>query len=125
VTYFHKKGIDQILALPVPPSLGSNGPDVNVGALLNTGLEMEADARILTYPNLAWEMHGSLATLKNKLISLGGVPESATRKEGYPLSGRWDYRILKVDPANNQVIVTDSLMFIGNGQNYPGGGRPR
>jgi TonB-dependent SusC/RagA subfamily outer membrane receptor len=120
LTYFHKKGIDQILALPVPGSLGSNGPDVNVGALLNTGFEVEADARIITRPNLAWEVHGSLATLKNTLLSLGGVPESATRKEGYPLFGNWDYRILKVDAANNQVIVSDSLKFIGNGQNYPG-----
>jgi TonB-linked SusC/RagA family outer membrane protein len=119
-TYFHKKGIDQILGLPVPGSLGADGPDVNVGALLNTGIELATEARLLTRENIALQLRGSLATLHNELLDLGGVPESSTRKVGFPLSGEWDYRIKSVDLANNRVIVSDTLEFIGNDSNYPG-----
>jgi TonB-dependent starch-binding outer membrane protein SusC len=120
VTYFHKKGVDQILALPVPGSVGADGPQVNVGALLNSGFEVAANARVLTYNNVALEVRGTLATLKNRLLDLGGVPESATRKVGFPLNGQWDYRIDSVSVANNKVYVSDSLQFRGNGTNYPG-----
>ena len=120
VTYFHKKGIDQLLALPVPASTGAEGPLVNVGSLLNKGFEIAADARLLTYDNFALQVRGTLATLENRLLDLGGVPESATRKEGYPLFGNWDYRIDSLSVANNKVYVSDSLQFIGNGSNYPG-----
>jgi hypothetical protein len=58
--------------------------------------------------------------LKNRLLDLGGVPASATRKEGFPLSGMWDYRIDSISVANNKVYVSDSLQFMGNGSNYPG-----
>jgi hypothetical protein len=120
VTYFHKKGVDQILTLPVPGSLGANGPSVNVGALLNSGFEVAADARVLTRQNVALQLRGTLATLKNRLLDLGGVPESATRKVGFPLNGQWDYRIDSISVAKNAVYVSDSLQFMGNGSLYPG-----
>lgn len=120
VTYFRKKGVDQLLTLPVPGSLGANGPTVNVGALVNSGFEVAANARVLTYNNVALELRGTLATLKNRLLDLGGVPPSATRKVGFPLNGQWDYRIDSISVTNNKVYVTDSLQFMGNGPNYPG-----
>jgi TonB-dependent starch-binding outer membrane protein SusC len=120
LTYFHKKGVDQILELPVPPSTGAEGPLVNIGALLNKGFELSANARVLTFDNLAWELQGSLATLHNELLDLGGVPESTTRQEGFPLGGAWDYVVREVDLENNVVIVSDEQEFVGNGANYPG-----
>ena len=120
VTYFHKKGIDQILSLPVPGSLGANGPSVNVGSLLNRGFEIAADARVVTYNNVALSLRGTVATLKNRLLDLGEVPQSSTRKVGFPLNGRWDYRIDSVSVASNKVFVSDSLEFMGNGSDYPG-----
>ncbi|MGW8267173.1 MAG: SusC/RagA family TonB-linked outer membrane protein [Longimicrobiales bacterium] len=120
MTYFRKNGFDQILGLPVPPSTGASGPQVNVGEILTDGWEISADARILTRRNLAWEVRASVNTVTNELIDLGGVPESATRKVGFPLNGAWEYRIREVDVANNRVIVSDTLEFLGNGQEYPG-----
>jgi hypothetical protein len=120
LTYFNKKGIDQILTLPVPGSVGVEGPRVNVGSILNRGFEMAADARVLTYENLAFSLRGSLATLTNRVLDLGGVPETATRKVGYPLFGNWDYPILDIDVANNRVTVSNDLQFMGNGGDYPG-----
>jgi len=120
LTYYHKKGIDQILTLPVPPSLGSSGPQVNVGSILTRGFEVSADARLITRPNLAWEVRASANTMHNEVLDLGGVPESTSRKVGFPLNGAWEYRIKEVDVANNRVVVSDTLEFMGNGQDYPG-----
>lgn len=120
VTYFNKKTKDQILSFPVPASLGANGPSVNIGSLLNRGIETALTARILTLENVAFEVRGQVATLHNELLDLGGVPESATRKKGFPLSGTWNYKILKVDPVANVVTVSDTLQFLGNSSNLPG-----
>jgi len=93
---------------------------VNVGSLLNKGFELAADARGLTYNNVALQLRGTLATLKNRLLDLGGVPQSATRKVGFPLNGNWDYHIDSISVTNNKVYVSDSLQFVGNGSSYPG-----
>jgi len=119
-TYFRKETTDQILGLPVPGSQGASGPDVNIGALLNSGIEVAANARVLTRENVALELRGSMNTLRNELLDLGTVPESATRKVGFPLNGVWDYAIKEVDLVNNRVIVSDTLEFIGNSGNLPG-----
>jgi TonB-dependent starch-binding outer membrane protein SusC len=130
-TYFHKKGIDQILEQPVPASLGADGPLVNIGSLLNTGWELASEARLLTRENIAFSLRGSLATLKNKLLDLGGLPEVTSDNPGdvlrigYPLFSVWDYHIDSINvsdanPANWRSFVSDSLQFVGNGANYPG-----
>jgi TonB-linked SusC/RagA family outer membrane protein len=125
-TYFHKKGVDQILSLPTPGSSGSlTGPQVNIGSLLNTGWELASEARLLTRENIAFSVRGTLATLHNELLDLGGVPETSTRKIGFPLNGRWDYRIDSVntagtDPTAWRAYISDSLQFMGNGADYPG-----
>jgi TonB-linked SusC/RagA family outer membrane protein len=120
VTYFHKKGLDQILSFPSPGSVGASSPDVNVGEILNKGLEMVVTGRPITHPNFALELRAGVNTLHNEVIDLGGTPESSTRKKGFPLSGVWDYRIKRVDVANNLTIVSDTLEFIGNNTNLPG-----
>jgi TonB-dependent starch-binding outer membrane protein SusC len=120
MTYFHKETKDQILTFPVPASQGASGPSVNIGSLLNSGLETALTARIFTYENVAFEVRGQVATLHNELLDLGGVPETSTRKVGFPLSGTWNYRILNVDPVTNIVLVSDTLEFLGNSSNLPG-----
>ncbi|HSJ31375.1 MAG TPA: SusC/RagA family TonB-linked outer membrane protein [Longimicrobiales bacterium] len=119
-TYFRKRLEDQIDNIPVPPSLGVNGPDMNIGVMENKGIELVANARLITRDNIALDVRGIANTLSNKIIDLGGVPESATRKVGYPLTGYWDYEILEIFPDNDSVVVSDSLRLLGNGSNYPG-----
>ena len=125
-TYFHKKGVDQILALPQPGSSGSTtGPQVNIGSLLNKGWELASEARLHTRENIAFSVRGTLATLHNELLDLGNIPESSTRKVGYPLNGRWDYtidsvRISGTDASTWRAYISDSLEFKGNGADYPG-----
>jgi hypothetical protein len=123
LTYFHKITDDQILSLPVAPSTGvtgTNQPQVNIGSMLNKGFEIASNARILSKENFAWEVRGAVNTLHNEVLDLGETAPTQTRKEGYPISGEWDYRIKEVDLVNNRVIVSDTLEFLGNDPNLPG-----
>jgi TonB-linked SusC/RagA family outer membrane protein len=123
LTYFHKKTTDGILQLPVPPSQGvanNSAPQLNVGALQNKGFEIAANARPITRQNVALELRASMSTQENKLLDLGGVPETQTRKVGLPITGVWQYSIREVDLANNRIIVSDTLEFLGNTSAYPG-----
>ncbi len=120
VTYFNKKGIDQILSLPLPGSTGASAPDVNIGSILNSGFEVVGTARPLTRENLALELRAAVNTLHNEIIDLGGVLPSSARKPGFPINGVWDYKIRRVDVANNLTIVSDTVEFIGNNTNLPG-----
>jgi hypothetical protein len=93
---------------------------VNVGSLENQGFEIAANARPITRQNVALELRASFSTQKNKLLDLGGVPETTTRKVGLPITGVWNYPIREVDLVNNRVIVSDTLEFMGNTSEYPG-----
>jgi TonB-linked SusC/RagA family outer membrane protein len=141
VLYYHKKTTDGILELPVPPSQGIAGNDrplVNIGALQNKGWEVAVNARPITHRNVALDVRLTGATLENKLLDLGcekdsegrfvtndqgryicDVPESATRKIGFPLTGVWDEVIRSIDVASNRVIVSDTLELLGYSPTYP------
>ena len=123
LTFFRKETKDLILSQPLPGSLGINNnnnlPSVNIGSMLNRGFEIAANARVLTYDNLALELRGAINTLHNEVLDLGGTPPTTTRKEGFPISGLWGYTIREVDVANNRVIVSDTQEFVGNGNQLP------
>lgn len=119
-TYFRKDMTDQIMSRPVPPSLGASGARLNLGHMRNSGIELEANARLLTRENLTLDVQGFMQTLNNVILDLGDVPETATTKVGYPRTGYWGYKIREIDLENNRVIVSDSLELLGNGVNYPG-----
>jgi hypothetical protein len=64
-------------------------------------------------------VRGAYNTLDNKILDLGGTPETVTRREGYPVEGGWDYVIRSVDLANNRVIVSNDFEFVGNDVTLP------
>lgn len=120
LTYFRKNMFDQIGSLPVPPSVGASAPQMNLGKMRNTGIEIGTNARLITRENVTLDVNASLQTLNNVILDLAGVTETATLKVGYPRTAYWDYEIKSIDLENNLVIVSDSLRPIGNGTNYPG-----
>ncbi len=124
LTYFHKETKDLILSRPLAPSLGVSSPSVNIGGMLNRGFEIAANARLLTYNNLAWEVRGALNTLHNEVLDLGDTQPTTSstnaRREGVPLRNYFDYTIRSVDLANNRVIVSDTLEFVGTNFELPG-----
>ncbi len=118
VTYFDKTTTDAILRQPIAPSLGfDQDPYVNIGKLTNKGLEVAASARILTMDNVGWELRGTLATLKNEVVDMGGIEPFGTTKrtrEGAPVGSFHTYKVKRIDEAAGVAIVGDTLEFLGN-----------
>lgn len=118
VTYFDKTTTDAILRKPIAPSLGfDQNPFVNIGKLTNKGFEIAASARVLTMQDLGWELRGTLATVKNEVVDMGGIEAFGTwrrTREGAPVNSFHTYVVKRVDEANEVAIVSDTLELIGN-----------
>ena len=118
VTYFDKTTTDAILRQPIAPSLGfDQNPYVNIGKLTNKGFEVAASARVLTMQDVGWELRGTLATVKNEVVDMGGIDAFGTitrTREGAPVNSFHTHVVRSVDEANDVAIVSDTLEFIGN-----------
>ncbi|MHA4809429.1 SusC/RagA family TonB-linked outer membrane protein [Flavitalea flava] len=73
VDYYHKTTDGMLLNIPAPSSGGSaSSPTENAGKVVNSGFEFEARYRKNIDKDWSFEISGNLATVKNKIISLGG-----------------------------------------------------
>jgi TonB-linked SusC/RagA family outer membrane protein len=113
-TYFNKITKDLIIQRPIPTSLGfTENPWANVGKVSNRGVEVAVRAQLLTMRDVGLDVRASVATLRNRLESLGGVSAFGTGVnqlnrfvEGYPVGGWWSPRVESVDVANGFAVVT-------------------
>ncbi len=120
-TFFNKVTKNLILQVPQPPSVGFvENPYENIGKVLNRGFEFSGRAQLMQRENLAWELRGAVATLKNEVLDLGGVAAFNTIRfatvnrvtEGEQVGAFFAHRIRRVD--NGTAIVSDTLEYLGN-----------
>lgn len=121
LTYFRKTTKDLIIAQPIAPSLGFNSnPLANLGGVLNEGVELAVNAKVINRRNLTWDVRGAANTLHNELTSLGGVlpfnigAGFARTLVGQQLGVMTAKRVKSVDLAAGRAIVTDTLSPVGN-----------
>jgi hypothetical protein len=118
VTYFDKTTNDLILSQPLPPSLGfTQNPSVNVGSVMNRGLEVTLSTTPVETRNFRWDLRGGFATLENKLTDLGGINAFGTLNrftEGYQLGSWVSKTIRSIDQTTGVVTVADTLEVVGN-----------
>ena len=132
VTYYTKSSKDALVSRILPPSLGTGATArfENLGEVSNKGWEMLFDAQILR-GGLEWSATLNASTNENELVSLGGLPNivsSSTlqQREGYPLNGWWQRRLLgyedkdgngiityNADPTKSEIMVSDTAEFHG------------
>src|SRR5690606_30803943 len=121
-TFFNKTTTDLVVEQPLPGSLGfDEDPFVNIGKVRNRGFEIGANAQLLTFENLAWEVFGSLNTVDNKILDLGDLdPGEGTQRdaEGGPIDAQYEYVVRRIE--DDRVIVSNEREFIGNDDNLPG-----
>ncbi len=122
LTYFNKVTKDLLLRRELPPSVGfREDPFDNVGEVHNRGFEALLNAQVVTTPAFSWDVTLSASTLTNELVDLGDLPAFGQFErfvEGRPLSSFFSPKIRRIDVAGNQVIVSDTLEFIGG--KFPG-----
>ncbi len=98
LTYFNKTTRDLLLRRPIPPSSGaSSDPFVNIGEVVNSGIEFALRGNLVNVDNFQWEARVAGNTLKNELVSLGDIEPFGTFprfSEGRPL-GYFSTRTIK------------------------------
>ncbi len=120
LTYFRKTTKDLIIAKPIAPSLGFNSnPLANLGGVLNEGVELAVNAKLINRRNLTWDVRGAANTLHNELTSLGGVLPFNLGSGGRTLVGQQlavltAKRVKSVDLTRGVAITTDTLAPVGN-----------
>jgi TonB-linked SusC/RagA family outer membrane protein len=103
VTYFNKKTYDEIVNQPVAPSSGFTGSQfVNLGRVDNHGLEVQASLRAVQLRRVSWDIGGNIATNKDEIKDLGGLPTviaSAGQYNivGHPIGGIFTRKVIKAD----------------------------
>lgn len=91
VSYYKSNATRQLINLPMDPLSGYSAKKINAGDIENSGIEIMANARILTNPNsLMWNIMANFSTNRNLVNSLA---EGVTQ---YALGGFDDVRILAV-----------------------------
>jgi len=118
LTYFNKKSRDLLLQQPLPPSQGfTQNPWVNIGELVNSGVEISIRGVPVNTPSVSWDIRVGMNTLHNEVTDMGGVPAfgALNRVEAGWQLGAWRTRkIVNVDTVTGIVTVTDNNVFAGN-----------
>lgn len=118
VTYYRKSTTDLLLQRPAPPSTGYlSSPFDNIGEVLNEGWEVGLRAQLIDSRTVGWDANLNFNTLHNELVSLGDIAPFGTGQRfeaGQPLGAFWGYKVTSIDVANNQAIVTNDRVFLGN-----------
>ena len=106
-TYFTKKTEDLIINQPVAPSSGFPGTrPMNLGRVDNQGIELLATVQAFSSANLNWELSASVATNKDEIKDLGGIPTlivtfGQNHQVGYPIGGFYSKVVVSADRAAN------------------------
>ena len=136
VTHYRKRTDDLLVAVPLAPSLGLTATQFqNLGAVLNTGWEYQADAKILDARNVRFDMTLTASTNDNKLLTLGLLPSgqpvppivvnsAQQHRVGYALGSYW-MRPISYKDANGDGIISRSEITVGDTAVYLGNVFPK
>ncbi|HMI57686.1 MAG TPA: TonB-dependent receptor, partial [Gemmatimonadaceae bacterium] len=101
-TYYNKHTTNEIVRQPLAPSTGFPGTQfANIGQVNNHGIELQASFAAITRPNFKWEITGNIATAKNKIVSLGDLPNVIAVGQnnivGYSVSSYFAQKVVSAD----------------------------
>jgi hypothetical protein len=119
VTYFNKTSKDLLLSEPIAPSSGfTTSPLVNVGEVVNTGLEITARATPIDTRNVNLDATLSVNTLHNEIVSMGDITPFVSAnnqcfKPGVEIAAWCVPRVLSVDTVLHRSIVSDTAQVAG------------
>lgn len=76
--YFNKRTTDLLLNVQLPNYAGGGTQPRNVGEVRNSGFEFSIGGTPIEKGKFRWETNLNLSTLKNEVVSLGGLPRIGT-----------------------------------------------
>ncbi|GGM91165.1 SusC/RagA family TonB-linked outer membrane protein [Dyadobacter beijingensis] len=118
--YFNKRTTDLLLNVQLPNYAGGGTQTRNVGEIKNSGFEFAIGGTPVEKGKFSWETNLNLSTLKNEVVSLGGLPRLGTGTgagggmsitnefmlmPGQPLGSYWGLRYLGTFKPNEADIA--------------------
>jgi TonB-linked SusC/RagA family outer membrane protein len=111
VEYFNRKTVDLLYNQPTPLSMGYSSIPMNVGSMLNEGVELDVNVNILKTENIQWDVNLNATSLRNKITDLHESVKETGIKSGIRLlkiGGSLYNMYLKeyagVDPATGKAL---------------------
>ncbi|WP_088654122.1 SusC/RagA family TonB-linked outer membrane protein [Geofilum rhodophaeum] len=84
VEYFTRKTSDLLYYQPVPESLGYSSLPMNVGEIMNKGVEVDLAVNIINTSNVNWRLNLNATSYKNEILALAeGVKETGIKASTY------------------------------------------
>jgi TonB-dependent SusC/RagA subfamily outer membrane receptor len=127
-TWYRKQSNNAIISIGLPPSPGVTLPvqATNVGAIRNTGYELQLSLRPIDTKFVAWNFNFQASRNHNLLLDNGNVVSLPNNsggviRPGYPLFGYWQRPIITYGDYNNdhilelnEIAFSDSQSFVGS-----------
>jgi hypothetical protein len=119
LTYFDKTSKDLLLTQPIAVSSGFvSGPLVNVGEVVNRGLEISLRAAAVDKRNVTLDLGLNLNTLANKIVRMGDITpfvsvNNQCFKPGVEIAAWCVPRVLSVDTTAHRSMVSDTAQVAG------------
>lgn len=123
--YYRKSTFDMLLQLPVPTTTGFTSRLSNIGSIRNTGLELTLNS-INLMGTFKWSTGINIATIKNQVTELGGIPRIITGNAGpfatqislievgQPLNAFYGYKVAGVWQTKDDFTTTNDKVSAGD-----------
>lgn len=122
---YNRRSVDLLFPVPLPSSTGYGSYDANVGAMKNTGFDLDASFVIFNKARFKWTTDLNLSHYKNEITKMPKDQEQIINGSKKWMVGHsiYDYYIQKyvgVDPENGKAIwnTTDADGSIITTENY-------
>jgi TonB-linked SusC/RagA family outer membrane protein len=113
IEYYHRTTSDMLLDMPISHTSGATSFRINIGELVNQGIEANASYDILTQGPVMWTVRGNIARNQVELTDLGGEEEIGDGfwrrfRLGGGFSDYYVYDYIGVNPLNGMAIYRDA-----------------
>ncbi len=125
--YWDKKTEDILLNLPIPETVGLQGPPQNAGRVDNTGWELSVTHQNYVSDDFDYSITANLSDFRNEVVDLarsgpfietpGGAAPFITR-EGAPLNSMWGY--VDIGLFQSEEEIQNNPTFASKDNTYPG-----
>ncbi len=83
IEYYKRNTDDLLISLPQPLSTGFGSRTVNIGAMTNSGVDIQLGATIIQKDGFTWTVDGNVSFLKNKVLNVGPLSRIITGGAGF------------------------------------------
>jgi TonB-linked SusC/RagA family outer membrane protein len=124
-TVYDKRTKDAILSRQVAPSFGFPGfQPVNIGEIMNRGVELSVSATPVTSRNVRWDLVFGFSHNANRIIDMAGLPEITAapnqyHRVGFPVAGYFEQVVVSANIVNG--LPTNLMCDSGLNGGHQGG----